>query len=396
MNARLRALTMGLLLPSLVGPVLLAPARAMAQEDPAVTAEARKRFQEGVRLFDEKKFELARAAFLQAYALKKHPDVLLNLAQAEMASGKPFEAAGHFKEFLKDPTTASHPKRPEAERGLADARARIGRVQIAVDVADAEVFLDGKKLGTSPLAEPVDVTPGPHVVEAKKGDKAGSQGVMAAEGKITVAQLNLGGGGAVAPVVVPPKDAPAGEPPREAPKSPAPGPTSEPPKSDMSFSTSDGKREPFFAWAKRSPIAWASGGAVVVGLGVFAGFSVAKGNATSNADDIRDQIRARQTNPDPPLGSQGPCSPTQTNQVKAVYGSACEKYQASIDDSNTDAKFANVGVGLAVLGAAGLVGGYFLTAKKGEDTAARAPSRQWAVGPIVGAEVRGIGAAGSF
>lgn len=401
MNARLRALTLGILLPSLVGPVVLAPARALAQEDPAVTAEARKRFQEGVKLFDEKKYELARAAFLQAYALKKHPDVLLNLAQAELVSGKPFEAAGHFKEFLRDPATASHAKRPEAEKGLADARARIGRIQIAVDVADAEVFLDGKKVGTSPFGEPLDVAPGPHVVEAKKGDKTGSQGVLAAEGKITMAQFNLGGGGAVAPVPVP---TPAGEPKKDPPatepkKDPAPGPTSEPAKSDggMSFSTSDGKREGFMSWAKRSPIAWASGGAAVVGLGMFVIFTKAKSDATSNADDIKDQIKARQQNPDPPLGSQGPCSSTQTNQVKAVYGNACEKYQSSIDDSNTDAKFANVGLGLAVLGAAGLVGGYFLTAKKGDDAAAaRAPARQWAVGPLVGPELRGIGAAGSF
>lgn len=404
MNARLRALTLGLLLPSLVGPVVLVPARAFAQEDPAVTAEARKRFQEGVKLFDEKKFELARAAFLQAYALKKHPDVLLNLAQAEMLSGKPFEAAGHFKEFLRDPATASHPKRAEAEKGLADARARIGRIQIAVDVADAEILLDGKKVGTSPFGEPIDVMPGPHVVEAKKGDKTGSQGVMAAEGKITMAQINLGGGGAaVAPVPVPPpgKDEPKKEPPKDEPtKEPAAGPKEEPAKSDAdaSFSTSGGNREKFMTWAKRSPIAWASGGAAVVGLGMFVLFTKAKGDATSNADDIKDQIKARQLNPDPPLGSQGPCSPTQTNQVKAVYGNACEKYQSSIDDSNTDAKFANVGLGLVVIGAAGLVGGYFLTARKGDDAAAaaRGSGRQWAVAPIVGPDVRGIGAAGSF
>ncbi|MCC6647949.1 MAG: hypothetical protein IT374_20580 [Polyangiaceae bacterium] len=395
MNARLRAFTLSLLLPSLAGPVLLAPARALAQEDPAVTAEARKRFQEGVRLFDEKKFELARAAFLQAYALKKHPDVLLNLAQAEMLSGKAFEAAGHFKEFLRDPATASHPKRAEAEKGLADARGRIGRIQIAVDVPDAELYLDGKKIGTSPLGEPLDVTPGPHVVEAKKGDKAGSQGVMAAEGKITMAQLNLGGGGAVvAPVPVPaPKDEPKPAPPKDEPR---PAPPSEP-AADARFSTSGGDREKFMTWAKRSPVAWASGGAAVVGLGMFVLFTKAKGDATSNADDIKDQIKARQQQPDPPLGGQGPCAPTQTNQVKAVYGDACKKYQSSIDDSNTDAKFANVGLGLAVIGAAGLVGGYFLTARKGDAAAAaRAPRREWAVAPMVGPELRGIAAAGSF
>ena len=54
---------------------------------------ARRRFQEGVKFFDQKKFEEARAAFLQAYALKHHPAVLLNLAQSEIRSGHPLEAA---------------------------------------------------------------------------------------------------------------------------------------------------------------------------------------------------------------------------------------------------------------------------------------------------------------
>ena len=57
------------------------PLTALAQDDP-VTMQARARFKEGVDFYDKGSYENARLAFLQAYALKKHPAVLLNLAQS--------------------------------------------------------------------------------------------------------------------------------------------------------------------------------------------------------------------------------------------------------------------------------------------------------------------------
>ena len=63
---------------ALLATLLLAPAPALAQDDVTLSM-ARERFKEGVGYFDKKDFAKARVAFLQAYALKKHPAVLLNL-----------------------------------------------------------------------------------------------------------------------------------------------------------------------------------------------------------------------------------------------------------------------------------------------------------------------------
>src|SRR5690349_3781926 len=92
-----------------------APARAADKND-ALTAEARARFNEGVALYDRGKYEAARAAFVQAYALKKHPDVLLNLAWSSLKAGHPDEAQQYFDEYLR--TTTDGARRAEAERGL--------------------------------------------------------------------------------------------------------------------------------------------------------------------------------------------------------------------------------------------------------------------------------------
>src|SRR4051812_3966873 len=82
---------------------LFSPGKARAQDD-ATVEMARQRFREGVQFYDQRQYEKARLAFLQAYALKPHPSVLLNLAQSELRAGKPDDAASHFSEYLKSAT----------------------------------------------------------------------------------------------------------------------------------------------------------------------------------------------------------------------------------------------------------------------------------------------------
>ena len=60
---------------------LAIPTTSRAQDD-ATIEMARQRFREGVQFYDQHQFEKARLAFLQEYALKPHPAVLLNLAQS--------------------------------------------------------------------------------------------------------------------------------------------------------------------------------------------------------------------------------------------------------------------------------------------------------------------------
>src|SRR6185369_12768087 len=105
------------------------------------------RFQEGVEFYDKKQYEQARAAFLQAYALRKHPAVLLNLAQSSLRSNHPLEAAKFFEQFLREATSASAAQRSDAERGLREARTKIGRIEVSAP-AGAEIILDGERVGT--------------------------------------------------------------------------------------------------------------------------------------------------------------------------------------------------------------------------------------------------------
>src|SRR5687768_15010503 len=86
-----RLVGMALCLP-LLAATLLAAGTAAAQSN-GETEIARQRFLEGVRHYDQHDYDKARLAFLQAYLLKPHPAVLLNLAQSQLRAGRYAEAA---------------------------------------------------------------------------------------------------------------------------------------------------------------------------------------------------------------------------------------------------------------------------------------------------------------
>src|SRR5438105_3432223 len=144
--------------------VLLGAMAARADD----TATARLRFQEGVELYDKGQFDKARAAFLQAWALKKHPAILLNLAQSCLKSGRPGEAARDFAQLVKDPSGLTPAQKIEAEKGLAEARTKAGRIDVQT-ASGEEIFVDGERAGISPV-EPIDVEPGQHAVRVKNDE----------------------------------------------------------------------------------------------------------------------------------------------------------------------------------------------------------------------------------
>src|SRR5262245_38844234 len=118
------------------------PRIGLAQDD-ATIEMARQRFREGVQYYDAHHFEKARLAFLQAYAIKPHPSVLLNLAQSELRSGHPDDAATHFSQYLRTNTGLTDAERQETTLGYNNAKSRVAEVALAVDPAGAQVLVDG-------------------------------------------------------------------------------------------------------------------------------------------------------------------------------------------------------------------------------------------------------------
>lgn len=366
---------------------------ASAQED-AVTKEARKRFLEGVKLFDEKKYDLARASFLQAMALKPHPAILLNLAQTELVGGQPWDALGHFKQYLNDPATQGDPKRADAEKGVAESRAKLPRAQVSVDVPGADILVDNVKVGQSPLGDAIDLKPGNHTFEAQKDGKSARSTVDPAPGKITMVDLRINGG--APPAVVPPPPLPGTAPP---PATAAPGPTAAPPATTGAPPTeippSSGPPSP----GKWVAVALGGGGLAVVGLGLGIGFAVSASAKDDDATSITNQIRDYASQNTDPLGQRSIPQGRQNNPCAnpvppAVFG-ACSKLVDKRKERDDARNVSTVGFVVGGIGAAvGLFGGfmYYRAKKANEDT----PTARIQVVPMLAPETQGIGVIGRF
>jgi len=376
---------------ALAGALLLAPAQALAQDDVTLTM-ARERFKEGVVFFDQKQFAKARVAFLQAYALKKHPAVLLNLAQSELRSNQEADAAKHFAQYLREHRQATDAERQGAETGLTAAKALVAEVSVEVDTTEAEVFVDGTLEARSPLPGPIYLAPGTHSIEARKAGKTVSTEVRASAGLSTSATLKL----ATPPptVATPIQDAEA------------PPVDSEP--------ESSGGRKPFFRWLVDTPTAAVGAGLAGVGLIGGVAFELGATSSYDAANNVASGITDRALGEDKKTnGAQGVCinpedwlenysaNPTYANagprqERASQYVSNCNKYQDNVDAGDTFRTIAVVSFIVGGAAAAGTIIYYFVDSGETDPAGAKRRAPKLAILPMYAPGFSGALVSGSF
>ncbi len=362
---------------------------ARAEEDATATAAARERFKEGVSYFDQKQYEKARAAFVQAYALKKHPAVLLNLAQSELRSSHERDAAEHFASYLREATDASPAEREAAQSGLTTAKASVGELSVVAD-SGAEIVIDGTMQGLAPLPGPVYLEPGSHGIEARKGERSASQNVSIKAGESRETRVSLA---AEAPAVAATGAAPSSE-------EKASSTHSEEPSEEAT----SGGREPFLHWVTTKPAGVIPAGAtVLLGLGAGA-FAIVSSLAYSDADDIGRQIEDHAREDSAP--TRGICTDPKLVLTQAMYmgdiaaraaqyNDACSQHQNSVDRGDSFKTFAIVsGIGAGVLAVTTVVL-YFTTAPH-ESASASSSVPRFAVLPEFAPGMGSINVVGRF
>jgi hypothetical protein len=164
-------------LPALLVLAMLAAAPCDAQAGPPIVTESGAGDQEADALFrqgnaavDAGKVEQAYKLLLGAWKLKQTHDIAGNLAQVELKLGKTRDAAEHIAFALAHfpPSVTMQSDRIEKMKRVLDGlRKDLGTLRIRVNVEGARVFVDGKPIGESPLADVVFVDPGSHVVQAR-------------------------------------------------------------------------------------------------------------------------------------------------------------------------------------------------------------------------------------
>jgi hypothetical protein len=348
----------------------LVPRAALAQSAPDPTLQAaHDRFAEGVDFYDKGQFENARAAFLQAYALHKHPAVLINLAQSSLRSGHTLDADRYFTRYIKESNSLTPEQRAEADKGLAEARTKLGRIDVLA-ASGVAVTIDAELAGTDGSTT-LDVEPGQHTVKGGPD----TESVTVAAGQTVVVKLGKGGAPPPAVAVVPVPAATPAEPAPTPPETTPPPPPAEESKPGL-----------FSPPATTLPV-WVGAGVGFAGFLTAIIFGVLKGNAqdeyNSQATTIMSSIKGNST---------GACLNPKTVDLM----NACGNLNSDGSDVSADATAANVGVVVGIVGVGFAAGWYLFAPKKDTAKPSNAAGFSPSVQPMLGPHVGGLNVGASF
>lgn len=345
--------------------VALALAAAPAVAQPPVETvsadtpdEASKLFKKGNDAYKMKKWDEAEKAFEEAWALKQAYDIAGNLGDVEVFLGKYRDAAEHLEFSLRNwPAGQEVAKKRTAER-YAEAKQKVGTLTLKVSEG-AEITVNGKAIGKSPLPGPVFIDPGAATIEAKIGAKSAKKTVALDVGDSRELELVIEGeAAAVGPAAADPGTDGGAQPPAGGNGSGGAG-----------ASGDTGGTQPGGGSSFRTVGMIASGAVALVGLGVGVGFYMAKQSAKDDADSIRK---------DKKLGTSGCAGSTKP--------AACADLADANDKAKRSQTISTIGFIGAGVGAAAFVA--FLLMPSSKPTTA--------LHPILDEHTAGLGAFGRF
>jgi len=174
------------------------PARGAPSAAPKPKERADELFEQSTAALDAGRIANAERLLQEAWSLKQTHDIAGNLGLVELKLGKLAEGAQHLAWALQHfPPSESDAGRRVLEQELAGARGKIGALRIHVNVAAADVAVNGKTLSDGALAEEVFVAPGAvTVVGSHEGYVAVSQSLTVAGGaetrQVTLTLVPLG------------------------------------------------------------------------------------------------------------------------------------------------------------------------------------------------------------
>src|SRR5258708_7445180 len=144
--------------------VLATPSVGMAQGTPASTEEGpsdQQLIAQGVELRKEGHDADALAAFQRAYAMRASPRAAAQIALAHQALAEWLDAESGLEEALRASDDAWITRyHAQLEESLAAVQAHLGWLDVDSDVADAEIWIDGKFVGRASLDHPVRLVAG--------------------------------------------------------------------------------------------------------------------------------------------------------------------------------------------------------------------------------------------
>ncbi|MFK8000507.1 MAG: PEGA domain-containing protein [Polyangiales bacterium] len=142
-------------------------------ENRSAVEQAREHYRSGMTHFDAHDYRSAIAEFHLAARLVPSADLWFNIARAHEEVGELLPAVEHYQLYLRDRVDppdreaveariASLQQRAEEARLAAERAPTTGTLRLSSNLDGAQVRLDGRDIGRSPLTDPMELSPGRH------------------------------------------------------------------------------------------------------------------------------------------------------------------------------------------------------------------------------------------
>ncbi len=157
------------------------PVKPLAE---SLSGMAKAEYEAGKILFADKDFANAIQKFQRAYELSKEPRLLWNIAVCEKNLRKYTRMLTAIQRYRKEAATMLTPEDlANADELVKTVKTFVSEVKLTATEAGADVFIDGEKVATTPVAEALLVDVGKHTIKiTKEGYKEFSKAIDVAGG----------------------------------------------------------------------------------------------------------------------------------------------------------------------------------------------------------------------
>ncbi len=232
------------------------PGKQPTESSEAARAEAAQRFQRGLGFYNDGDYALALIEFERAYQLVPDYRVLYNIGQVAIQLSRFARARRALERYLRQGGQELPEQRIVAvERDLAMLRERTAFLELSTEPPGAEVLVDDRSYGKTPLGRPLLLDAGEHrVVVRKKGFEPVTRRLVLAGAEKLGLELELSEEEEKQVVIVERPEAPA----------PTPDPASEPTASPQPEHDNPRRINPaVVSWTTAGALA---GGGIVTGI----------------------------------------------------------------------------------------------------------------------------------
>jgi hypothetical protein len=287
----------------------------------------------GEKLYESGQTLQARQPLLEAWTLRQSYDVATMLGQVEQDLGHDADAATYYEFALRNfaPTESEDALKGLRAR-LSDVSTKVTALDVRVNRDNAEVSVDSRVVGKSPLPARVFLSPGAHLIAATWQGQQQQASIVGKPGEERAVSLSFG-------------DATSATSATSAANSPS-----------TPASTSSGTgpaAAPLIASRSPSPVPLVVGGILgLAGVGIGTGFALAAGSEKRRADSLRTHL--------PDGACKGSDRPMQT----------CTDLRDAVDAHDRDRNISTAGF---VVGGAAILGtlGYWLFSQPSSDERAQ-------------------------